>query len=603
MKPQKPPVKPAFRRRARSRAAKPTRIVAYDFETTTIRSGTPRPLYLTACGQGMRYAEKIRSMAHLRAELVAHFLTEENEGTVFAAWNGNRFDAYFIAAALVRDPDYRLTPYLTSSRELRALVIHRADDPTSRTRRWTFADGMAMLGIDCALDELLRTFAPSLPKLPPPDWSRGFDPLDPAHAAYAMRDSEGLYAALEHAQEIVMSHFGEPLGLTMGGTAIRVLGANIPQRVTISPLDDAAETVVRQFLNRGGFTFCRGKYRGPVWKYDLNQAYAAAMRDCLMPCGSMISGQYALDPDIDTYMVRIDAWIDPASPAATVPIYVKTEDAHGRIRGTYARGIIRGAWITSDEHRQLQAEGWNIEIIEWWAWSQNFRLADYIDRLENLRRTAPGGPQGPMGRMIKAIGNTAYGKTAEQLDGIEYLLAAECPPDFLPWYADDDAEPIEHVYWRFDPDSRPRPHHQPQIAAFITAHVRMVMRRAILIDSGAWIYADTDCLMFTRDVTARLDTDPARYGAWKIEEEGAEYAIIDRKVYMRADGTKRTARGMDVRALRGEDFDAWFEGHAPRQDQLQLTNFLDVMRGAEMYVPRSRRGQSTEEDHEQTATA
>jgi hypothetical protein len=208
--------------------------------------------------------------------------------------------------------------------------------------------------------------------------------------------------------------------------------------------------------------------------------------------------------------------------------------------------------------------------------------------------------------MVKAIGNSAYGKTAEKLDGIEYVLAAECPGDFLPWYADDDSEPIDHVYWRFDPDSRPRPHHQPQIAAFITAHVRMVMRRAILVSPDAWLYADTDCLMFARDVTAHLDTDPTRYGAWKIEEEGAEYSIIDRKVYVSQDGRKKAARGMDVRALKGEDFEAWFSGKAPRQDQLQLTNFLDVMRGAEMYVSRSRRGQTAERenDHESdTATA
>ena len=131
----------------------------------------------------------------------------------------------------------------------------------------------------------------------------------------------------------------------------------------------------------------------------------------------------------------------------------------------------------------------------------------------------------------------------------------------------------------------------------------MVMRRAILIDPGAWLYADTDCLMFSRDVTAHLDTDPTRYGAWKIEEEGTEYSIIDRKVYVSQDGRKKAARGMAVRALRGEDFEAWFDGKAPRQDQLQLTNFLDVMRGAEMYVSRSRRGHSTEkEDDEQEHT-
>ena len=103
-------VKPAFRRRERKRAANPARLVAYDFETAPIRSGTPRPLYLTAAGDDWRYAAPIRTMAHLHDELVAHFLTDDLAGSVFCAWNGNRFDAYFVAAALVRDPAWRITP-------------------------------------------------------------------------------------------------------------------------------------------------------------------------------------------------------------------------------------------------------------------------------------------------------------------------------------------------------------------------------------------------------------------------------------------------------------------------------------------------------------
>jgi hypothetical protein len=595
-----------MRRRERRKPADPARIVAYDFETAPIRAGTPRPLYLTAHCDEWSYAGQIHSMAHLHEELVAHFLIPRNWGRMFVAWNGNRFDAYFVAAALVRDPRFVITPYLTSSRELRALVIHAAGDESSRIRRWIFADGMAMLGIDCDLGTLLDTFAPDLPKLPAPDWSRGFDARRQDHRDYAMRDSEGLWAAIVAAQRIVHGHFGEPLGITIGSTAIKVFQAEMPPGVWVMPLDDEARDPVAQLLARGGYVFCRGKYRGPVWKYDLNQAYAAAMRECAMPCGQMMRGQYAIDEGIETYMVLIDATAPPDSAASRVPFYVKVRDPLGRIRSTYARGVIRGAWITSDEHRQLIDEGWDIEIVEWWAWSRSFAMTDFVDRLETLRAAAPDGPQGAQGRMIKALGTTAYGKTAEQPDGIEYVLAATCPPGFLPWYDDDDAEPIDHVYWRFDPDSRPRPHHQPQIAAFITAHVRMKVRRAILLDPDAWLYADTDCVMFRRDVTQKMDIDPARYGAWKIEESGAEYSIIDRKVYVSADGRKKAARGLDVRALTGEHFALWFEGQAPYQRTYQLTNFLDVMRGAEMYVSRPRRGHATErteDEHDNESTA
>jgi hypothetical protein len=577
------PKKPALLRRERKRPARPSRIVAYDLETSPIKAGSPRPLYLTAWAPGFEVAEPIRDFANLHHVLTHQLLTPENSGVRFAAWNGNRFDAYFIAAALVRDDRYRLIPLLTKSRELRGLDVLSQD---SEGQRWNFVCGMAMLGIDCTLSELLQSFAPELPKLPAPDWGVGFDPSRPEHCAYAMRDSEGLWQALDRAQRIVLGEFGEPLGLTMGGTGIKVFTASIPDRVVIKPPDDEAETVIRQHLNRGGFVFCKGRFEGPVWKYDINQAYSAAMRDCPLPCGSMLYDRFGPEEKDGAYMVRLSA----IKRDNTVPFYVKATDSMGRIRAAYARTIIRDAWLTSDEHRQLLAEGWEVEEIEHWQWARTFSMRDFVDRLESMRAQAPGGPQGPTGRMVKSIGTNSYGKTAEQPDGIEYCLARECPPGFLPWYEDDDADPVEHVFWR-PQETPPRPHHQPQIAAFITAWVRMEVRRAALLDPLAWLYADTDCVMFSRDMSASLDIDPNRYGAWKVESEGEMHRIIMPKVYQSA--RKNAARGMNVQALTGEHFEKWFEGQAPNQTQVQLRNFLDVMRGADMYRAINRRGSVT----------
>ena len=572
--------RPALTRRERKRAAKPARIVAYDLETSPIRAGSPRPLFLTAWAPDFEVAETVRNFADLNRIIVDRFLVPEMSGARFAAWNGNRFDAYFIAAAMVRDERFRLIPLLTKSRELRGLDILSLEN---EGQRWSFVCGMTMLGIDCTLAELLESFAPDLPKLPAPDWSSGFDPENPAHRDYAVRDSEGLWNALNRAQSIILGEFGEPLGLTMGGTGIRVFTASIPHRVIIKPTEPQAEDVIRQHLNRGGFVFCRGKYDGPAWKYDINQAYAAAMRECAMPCGSMLYDRFGPEDLTGAYMVRLSA----IKPDNVVPFYVKTADALGRIRATYARTVIRNAWVTSDEHRQLIAEGWEIEEDEHWAWARTFTMGDFVDRLEAMRAQAPGGPQGPTGRMVKSIGTNCYGKTAEQPDGIEYCLAAECPPGFLPWYEDDEPDPIEHVFWRAQ-EVPPKPHHQPQIAAFITAHVRMVLRRAALLDTAAWLYADTDCLIFSREMSHRLDIDPLRYGAWKVESAGEHHRIIMPKVYQSE--RKNAARGMNVSMLTGEHFEKWFKGDAPNQTQVQLRNFLDVMRGAEMYRAINRRG-------------
>ena len=573
----------------------PARIVAYDFETTRIALGTPRPLYLTAYGDGMEYAEAIThtrergAMQHLREILVASFLTDDRQGTKYVAWNGNRFDAYFVAAALVRDPRFTMRPYMTRSKALRGLrVTYAGQEHERHAPCWEFLDGIAMLGLaGVNLQKLLTTFAPDYLKLTGViDFEREeFDPRNPKHCDYAMRDSVGLYHAMTRAQEIMLDHFDEPLAVTMGGACIKIFARHIPENVTIeAPIADHMQAL-REYVVRGGFCFHVRKYRGPIWKYDLNQAYAAAMRESQLPCGAALHLMGRPSAKAKCFIARISA----SHPTNRVPFYHRSLDNLGRMRSRFGEGEIGDTWITSIEYRQLEAEGWSIRCAEWWAWSGAFSMTDYVNRLEGLRTTCEGGPSGAIGTMTKATGNHSFGKTLEQLESLQFILAESCPPDAVPFCGEDGA-PIAHVFYRFDPDMRPKAYHQPQIGSFITAHCRMVLRRGILLCPDGWLYADTDCLAFDRDMSAQLDIDPKRYGAWKIEEAGVEYMMIAKKVYAAIDGSDRKAKGLNVRRLTGEDFEAWFDGAPPVQEQLQLMNFLSVMDGAEMYGTMTRSG-------------
>jgi hypothetical protein len=80
-----------FQRAAPKRELKIVPMVAYDFETTRIAAGTPRPLYITAFSESLniRLESRIDSMVHLRAILLTHFLTPELEGVRFVGWNAN----------------------------------------------------------------------------------------------------------------------------------------------------------------------------------------------------------------------------------------------------------------------------------------------------------------------------------------------------------------------------------------------------------------------------------------------------------------------------------------------------------------------------------
>lgn len=578
-------------RQARKKAASPSKIVAYDFETSRIKKGTPRPLYLTAYGESpdFHFDGPIDSMQHLGRLLRDRFLLDDLTGARFVAWNANNFDAYFIAAALLQTDEFIMRPYLTRGNSLRGLrVSPREDqhlDPQAQ-RSWEFLDGMSMLGLaGVSLEKFLKTFAPDQAKMTGViNWATDeFDPANATHRAYALQDSVGLYHGIARAQAILLDVFNQPLTVTLGNACIKIFKAHIPIGITVQNLPPALLTLTRDIVMRGGYCYCVKRYQGPIWKYDLNQAYAAAMRETKLPCGFAMHTSRGLHSYAKTYIARITATNDKN----TIPFYYRT-DSNGRLRSLFATTTIADTWLTCIEIDQLRSEGWSINIIESWCWQDDFSMSDYVNKLETVRTTCEGGPSGPIGTMVKAVGNHSYGKTVEQLEPVEYLLASECPDNFAPYYA-DGFEPIENVWYRFT-EPRIKDYHQPHIGAFITAAVRMKVRRAALLSPASWLYADTDCVVFSSDVTAQLDIDPKRYGAWKIEESGTEFRIIGKKIYQNIETGQGHAKGMNVRRLTNGDFEAWFDGTPPIQDQVQRNNFVKVMSGAEMFREQTRTG-------------
>lgn len=587
-----------MRRQARVTRVDGARLIAFDFETTAIRPGTPAPLYLTAYSESPEFAfeGRIHGMEHLRDLLIARFLRPELSGSKFVAWNANNFDSYFVAAALCLSDDYVMRPYLTRGNTLRGLrVIVKGDqDKNPRDQvSWEFLDGIAMLGLaGFTLEKFLATFAPDYAKLTGViDFQSGeeFDPENAEHRAYAMRDSVGLWHAMHRAQSILIDNFNASLAVTMGAACIKIFRAHIPDGVVIHNLPDDCLRTVRDYVMRGGFCYCVRMFHGPIWKYDINQAYAAAMRETKLPAGRALHTQAGLHRYAQIYIARLTA----SNPRNKIPFFYRTF-RNGMIRAEFGTTELSETWLTSIEVEQLRAEGWRIDIRESWTFEDHFTMRDYVDRLERVRTTCEGGPSGPIGTIIKAVGNHSYGKTVEQLENEEHLIARECPDGYAPYYrSTDDDEPIEHVWYRFT-NPRAKDYHQPHVGAFITAHVRMVIRRAALVAPDAWLYADTDCVVFSEDVTDRLDIDPKRYGAFKIEETGTVYKIIAKKVYQDVKSGKGHAKGLNVKRLSASDFSDWFDGSPPVQDQVQRNNFIAVMNGAEMFRDQRRTGTSVD---------
>jgi hypothetical protein len=568
--------KPFFRHVRRLKLSK---LIAYDLETTRIKAGSPEPRYITAFCDDWVCSLKVSGSAQLRLVLQNRFLVPEFERARFVAWNGNNFDVYLVAQALLACDDYILRPYLTRSKNLRGLRVMLRTDPK---KYWEFLDGISMTigNAPMTLRKFIDVFAPLHAKLSGPDFEAGaeFDANNAEHVRYAERDSEGLFHAIKAAEAITVEHFGIGLQPTVGNMGIKIFQAHLPERVEVWEPPLQAVHALRDQVMRGGFCYAARKFEGPVWKYDLNQAYAAAMREAKLPGGRCIYSPKGLNKYARTFIARCTA----ENPGNRVPFYYRNME---RVAG-YGMQSISDTWLTSLEVEQLRAEGWKLNITESFFWDDAFTMGAYVDKLEALRMNAPGGPSGAQGTMIKSIGNNSYGKTVEQLDGLELLLALECPEGFAEYQSENDE--LKNVFFKLGKPVM-REYHQPQLGCFITAYVRMQVRRAILRAPESWLYADTDCVIYDRPVA--LPIDPSKYGLWKIEAAGEPYRIITKKVYADFAGNVKHAKGMNVKRLTNADFIAWYKGEPPRQLQVHRQNFIKFVTGKPMFIEHNKVGQ------------
>ena len=122
----------------------------------------------------------------------------------------------------------------------------------------------------------------------------------------------------------------------------------------------------------------------------------------------------------------------------------------------------------------------------------------------------------------------------------------------------------------------------------------MIVRKAACHAPRHFIYADTDCVVFSKKVH-HLDIDPRRYGAWKWESDGTKFYFIAKKVYFgdpeKPDGKPtKHAKGLRVRELEKEQFEKWIAGAPPEQTQTQRRNFLKVIAGQAMFADMERKG-------------
>ncbi len=553
-------------KRKRTKRVRRNKLYTYDLETTLIDEGTPELKYFTAYieteKEKILISERVTSLDELAKILEEKILLPEYKGAKFIAHNANKFDVYFVMPAL-ESLGYLIEIIGQPGKSPCAFIVSDQENPKMK---WFFQDSMRMTGIQKKLEDFVESFAPGYVKTDI-GLATGteFDPYNPVHIKYAENDVIILHEAINNFENLLIEKFGLASGMTIGGAAIKSMEMFLPKKTDQgndlciwNPPPECMEAV-RESGYRGGYCWCMGIYEGECHKWDLNQAYGAAMREATLPAGRCVNTFYYRENKCGFY--HVNAHCDNKNK---IPFYYRNFETGKQY---FSAKEINDGVIGNNEYDQLISEGWEIEILNGWYWTDTFSLIEWVNELEKLRFSDPEGPSGPIGLMAKALGNNAYGKTVEILQGLDIIYSSKPVPGYIP-YQEENPNYKNILCKKSDRDTY-RGYHKPQLGGIITEYVRMVVRRAALLAGDNFLYADTDCIAAKEPIEG-LDVDSRRYGAWKLEGAYVLSIFVEKKIYAIKDKKKKD-KETGVETL---EWDVKFKGL--RHDNVGLEDIINA---------------------------
>jgi hypothetical protein len=385
---------------------------------------------------------------------------------------------------------------------LRALVIKRG------RHRWYLVDWQSVTGRPAT------ELADYIPKMTP-------------DAVLRSNPATGVYLAVSHVQWFLRTHFGVGLGVTISSTAVRACArSTAPELWKWKPQPILVSLCRVGYGFRGGMVNGR-RYRGNAVLVDLNRAYTAALTGSL-PLRSAL-GRCVLEgrerPGM--YLCRV---IGQGARA----IYCGQWNAScGRFDLGWHRGKPGGSFVTvlaTAEFSGIRAAGYEVVPTIGMVFTRVFDFKPYVDRI--ARAVEKYGPQSPLGRLTKLLGNAVYGKFAAGFERRTVRLSNGRPGrDWYVW-VDSDGWPVEHVWEQTKVGYQWS--QQVDIAAVVTARVRSWMYEAeasIRAHGGSVLGMQTDCLILDRSPPDGMALHSWHFGAWKVVTEDSAGVVVGPNCY------------------------------------------------------------------------
>jgi len=459
-------------------------------------------------------------------------LTEQYADHIIYAHNGFRFD--YKRLSLLRLAQAGFTGQIIKDKAHNYKSIELTKDGLT----WWLQD--TAVKFPSSLKDLLKTFAPHLPKGDVNFKTETFETTNQRHIDYALRDSEGLYFAIERIDALMQDYFSISFHdrPTAPGLAIMAFKAFCKTNKEKYPSISRELSEIFRDSYYGGQTLALDcNWHDDVIALDIHSSYGSTMLNERMPIGHCISFHPSAQHDLED-SVLYDAHV--YVPDGVFPSLKSKSPVNGKIKKGNIAGHISGKWW-GKELRLACRFGSKIEkISEAWRWGESTDILQrFISKLKGLREVKHS-TQDAAGKLFQ---NSLYGRFAQGEIEEDTFLGMDAPEGAIPMYDPEHDEMIEFI-WSMPHDAskdRLAPIHW---GSWITANARCTLNNGILINTEAVLYCDTDSIFIERkDLPAFTHLIGPDYGQWGLEsDKSGRFKAYGPKAYF--SGGKRKNKGI-----------------------------------------------------------
>lgn len=391
------------------------------------------------------------------------------------------------------DLGYEVRP-LVAGPTIRAIVVRKGN------QRWTLCDLEAMTGTDVAT---AHAEAQAMPRRPGP----------------IRADEWYLKLWLEELQLKVVAELGAYLRPTIAGTAVRAASHVLPDDLMIPRPPPFLVAMCREGRGfRGGFVY-GVPFRGHAYKADVRRLYAACLRT---PLGI----RWAFGPGTARGREKPGVFLCTVDGTPAMPITLGVWDESTRSftdRHWYGGTAI--AVLPSSEYAGIRAMGCTVTPGWGWVATQSVTFDELVDKLATILGRY--GSDSSMGRVAKLIGNTLYGRWAQNpvREGVVYSV--DRPSERAFPMVTIRGDEVDDLWWQWDQFFSPA--QQIGMAAMVTGHARSVLYAELAkrtAEGRTVVHAHTDGYVATGSPPDDMPTDTDVIGEWRVVGEDPDAIVL-----------------------------------------------------------------------------